>query len=89
MSEQVKSREEYKKLKFQDKQQTEEVRPSKKQVRVRLIPIWLRLLLLVVCIFISLAAGAAVGYGMLGNGKTMDVFKLSTWTHIHDLVVKK
>jgi DNA-directed RNA polymerase subunit beta len=90
MSEQVKSREAYKKLKYQENKETQaEVRPSKQQVRVRLIPIWLRLILLVVFIFISLAAGAMVGYGVLGNGKTMDVFKESTWTHIRDLIDKK
>jgi hypothetical protein len=58
------------------------------RVRIRLIPIWLRLILLVALIFISTTVGAVVGYGMLGNGKPADVFKESTWTHIRDLVDK-
>ena len=60
-----------------------------KRIRIRLIPIWLRLVLLVVFTFVSLMAGATVGYGILGGGKVTDVFKKSTWTHIQDLVDKK
>ncbi len=61
---------------------------SYKRIRVRLIPIWLRLILLVVLVFISVMAGAIVGYGMLGGGKIAEVFQESTWTHIIDLVEK-
>jgi hypothetical protein len=89
MSEQVKTREEIKKEKSDSQKTVEEVRPATKRVRVRLIPIWLRLILLVISIFICVMAGSAVGYGMLGGGKIADVFKESTWTHIIDLVDKK
>ncbi|MBM7652626.1 DNA-directed RNA polymerase subunit beta [Neobacillus cucumis] len=60
-----------------------------KRVRVRLIPIWLRLVLLLVSVVICLIAGSAVGYGMLGGGNVGDIWKESTWTHIVDLVDKK
>jgi len=86
--EQPKTREEVRKVKEIEKQKTVETQPKKKRIRVRFIPIWLRLILLVVFTFVFLMAGAAVGYGMLGGGKTTDVFKASTWTHIHDLVDK-
>ncbi|MDQ0200826.1 DNA-directed RNA polymerase subunit beta [Neobacillus ginsengisoli] len=71
--EQVKTGEEYK----------------KERPRVRLIPIWLRIVILVVLIFGCALSGAVVGYGMLGNGRVADVFKASTWTHIRDLVKKE
>jgi DNA-directed RNA polymerase subunit beta len=61
---------------------------SYKRIRVRLIPIWLRIILLVVLVSISVMAGAIVGYGMLGGGKIAEVFQESTWTHIIDLVEK-
>lgn len=78
----TKTREEYKKVK--------QIEPEVAQpVRVRLIPIWLRLVILVVLIFVCVVSGAAVGYSMLGNGKLVDVFKQSTWTHIRDLVEKE
>ncbi|MDR6999311.1 DNA-directed RNA polymerase subunit beta [Neobacillus niacini] len=89
MSEQVKTREEFKKVKADSQKNAEEVRPATKRVRVRLIPIWLRLILLVISIYIFAMVGTAVGYGKLGGGKITDVFKESTWTHIRDLVDKK
>ena len=96
---QVRSREEFKKAKLEAQQKTNEVKQKKadaepaqeanKRVRIRLIPIWLRLVLLLVSIFICVMAGAAVGYGVLGGGNVADVFTESTWTHIIDLVDKK
>ena len=94
---QVRTREEHKKAKQEVLQTTKVVEKTdsapapqaNKRVRIRLIPIWLRLVLLVVSVFICVTAGAAVGYGMLGGGNVGDVFKESTWTHIIDLVDKK
>ncbi|MBU8915061.1 DNA-directed RNA polymerase subunit beta [Bacillus sp. FJAT-29953] len=97
---QFQSREEYKKAKTDALQKvddpaakerkTAEAEPKNHaRIRVRLIPIWLRLVLLVVLLFVSLVAGAAVGYGILGGGNAADVFKQSTWTHIQDLIDKK
>lgn len=59
-----------------------------KRVRIRLIPIWLRIVLLAALVVINVMAGAVVGYGMLGGGKIAEVFHESTWTHIIDLVEK-
>jgi lipopolysaccharide/colanic/teichoic acid biosynthesis glycosyltransferase len=83
------TREEYRKTIEVEKKQEEVVHPKKEQIRVRFFPIWLRLVLLVVSVFIFLMVGAAVGYGVIGNGKALDVFKPATWTHIRDLVDKK
>ncbi|AEH49590.1 DNA-directed RNA polymerase subunit beta [Parageobacillus thermoglucosidasius] len=57
--------------------------------RTRLIPIWLRLLIVFALMAASLAAGLAIGYGVIGDGKPRDVFKRSTWQHIIDFVEKK
>lgn len=59
------------------------------RLRARMIPIWLRLVILTCMIIVCVTAGAMVGYGSLGGGKVIDVFKESTWTHIRDLVDKK
>jgi hypothetical protein len=56
--------------------------------RTRLIPIWLRLIIVAVLMTISLAAGAMIGYGVIGDGNPFDVFKPSTWQHIIDIVEK-
>ncbi|WP_160724135.1 DNA-directed RNA polymerase subunit beta [Bacillus sp. USDA818B3_A] len=88
---QVRSREEYKKAKQEDAPTNQaQAKPAQqKRVRIRLIPIWLRLVLLLVSIVFCVMAGAAVGYGMLGGGEMGDILKESTWTHIIDLVDKK
>ncbi|SEN50284.1 DNA-directed RNA polymerase subunit beta [Mesobacillus persicus] len=59
---------------------------ERKKVRVRLIPIWLRLLIIIALLALSTILGAAVGYGILGNGEPMDVFEKTTWMHMLDLV---
>jgi hypothetical protein len=83
----VQSAQKTSKAESSSKAHTEEV--SKKRVRIRLIPIWLRIVLLVLFTGASLIAGAAIGYGVLGGGNAGDVLKESTWTHILDLVEKK
>jgi flagellar basal body-associated protein FliL len=88
MTEQAKTREEYRKIN-EEKKKVEVIRPKRKRIRVRMFPIWLRFIVLLVLIVVFMSAGAAVGYGVIGSGKTMDVFKVSTWTHISDLVSKK
>ncbi|MDF2536431.1 MAG: hydroxymyristoyl-ACP dehydratase [Bacillales bacterium] len=57
-------------------------------VRLRLIPIWLRLVIIVVVSVIAAFVGAYFGYVILGDGKSSEVFSQSTWQHIFDLVNK-
>ncbi|WP_102273644.1 DNA-directed RNA polymerase subunit beta [Cytobacillus massiliigabonensis] len=80
----AKSREQFKK--------ENNLKPAKvrrRRIRVRILPIWLRIIIVAVLIFLSLIAGAAVGYGVVGNGEAKDIFKKSTWTHIVDLIEKE
>ncbi|MBP3039052.1 DNA-directed RNA polymerase subunit beta [Bacillaceae bacterium Marseille-Q3522] len=56
------------------------------KIRIRLIPIWLRVIIVVILIIISACLGAAFGYGVLGGGNPLDVFKIETWQHIIDLI---
>ncbi|WP_404459807.1 DNA-directed RNA polymerase subunit beta [Sutcliffiella horikoshii] len=67
----------------------EQERPEKLKWRIRLIPIWLRILILLAAIAIAAVAGAMVGYGVLGGGNPMDVLEKETWQHIFDLVNKE
>lgn len=81
----------------QKTQRYKEREESSKAVKKKLIhrgtkrsfPIWLRLLLLVCGIIVCFAVGTMVGYGVLGDGKPMNVFEKETWTHIIDLVEKE
>lgn len=74
-----------------DKKRNKEksVDDSLKKIKVRLIPIWLRVLIVIFLTVISLIAGIITGYAVLGDGKPQDALKKETWTHIVDLVNKK
>ncbi|MGD6778408.1 DNA-directed RNA polymerase subunit beta [Sutcliffiella horikoshii] len=67
----------------------EQERPEKLKWRIRLIPIWLRIIILLAAMVIATVAGAMVGYGVLGGGNPMDVLEKETWQHILDLVNKE
>ncbi|MBB2479864.1 DNA-directed RNA polymerase subunit beta [Bacillus sp. APMAM] len=79
------SRSQYKKRKKIEERRT----ARREKIRVRLIPIWLRVVLVLVAIVISVLSGLIVGYGVIGDGNPFDALSKSTWTHIVDLVNKK
>lgn len=90
------TREELRKAQKNKARQQEEVaateeqeRPEKLKWRIRLIPIWLRFIILLVAMAIAVVAGAMVGYGVLGGGNPMEVLEKETWQHILDLVNKE
>ncbi|MBO1000419.1 DNA-directed RNA polymerase subunit beta [Bacillus sp. SD075] len=58
------------------------------RIKVRLLPIWLRLLIVIGLIFFAVLSGALLGYSVIGGGNVMDVFQKSTWSHIIDIVNK-
>ena len=71
---------------FEEEQQPKT--QSKQRIRVRLLPIWLRLIIVAALIVVMVIVGALIGYSVIGGGHPLDVFKVSTWTHIVDLVNK-
>ena len=58
-------------------------------VQMRLIPIWLRIILVLLLLVGTAIMGAMVGYGYIGDGVPADVLKKETWTHILDIVSGK
>ena len=73
----------------EERNHSAEKKARRKRVRVRIIPIWLRTIIVAVLIFLSVIAGATVGYSFMGGGNAKDIFDKSTWTHIIDLVEKE
>lgn len=55
-------------------------------VQIRLLPIWLRVVLVLILVMVATVVGAMVGYSVIGEGKAMDVLKLETWQHIFDIM---
>ena len=58
------------------------------KIRIRLVPLWARIIIVLLLMTFALIGGAMIGYSVMGDGEAMDVFKKSTWTHITDLVNK-
>lgn len=46
--------------------------------------LWILLFLLLASVLFAI--GLMVGYGVLGNGETMQVFQRETWEHIVDFI---
>ena len=55
----------------------------------RLIPIWLRIVLVLLLLTVAAVSGLIVGFGILGAGEPLDVLKQATWQHILDIIKGK
>lgn len=73
-------------MRDQIEQPAEAGRNVNNRIRVRLVPIWLRLVIVIVLIGLAALAGAMIGYSVIGGGNAWEVLHKSTWTHILDMV---
>lgn len=55
-------------------------------VQIRLIPIWLRIVIVLILVVVAAALGAMFGFSVIGEGNAMDIFKRETWQHIFDIM---
>ena len=69
------------------KKQEQDNAPTKptRWVQIRIIPIWLRIILVLVLAIIAMLVGYNIGYSVIGDGSSEDTF-LSTWRHILDII---
>ncbi|MDW0114062.1 DNA-directed RNA polymerase subunit beta [Sporosarcina saromensis] len=68
-----------------EEQETKKIR----WVQIRLLPIWLRIILVILILGVAAITGAMFGYGILGDGQPADVLKKETWMHIFDIMSGK
>ena len=61
-------------------------KPTRRWVRIRLLPIWLRIILVLLLFIIVAAIGLVFGYSVIGEGQSGDALKWSTWEHILDIM---
>jgi hypothetical protein len=59
---------------------------ARQKIKIRMLPIWLRLIIIAGLITLSVILGALVGYSVIGNGEAIDVFQKATWTHIYEII---
>lgn len=57
-----------------------------KKGRIRLIPVWLKVIVAIGLFTLSLALGLMFGYGIIGDGEPRDALDLDTWYRIYDLI---
>lgn len=76
-------------LKSQNAEQANSGGKRRRRIRTRLIPLWLRLIIILLLIGVSAILGAMVGYGVIGDGNPTDALDMSTWTYLLDLIEKE
>ncbi|MDN7241775.1 DNA-directed RNA polymerase subunit beta [Planococcus sp. N028] len=69
-----------------EEKKTEPEGKSSSWVRIRLFPIWLRIIIVLGIIALAMVLGVMVGYGVIGDGEPKDALKWSTWQHIIDIM---
>lgn len=57
--------------------------------RVRMFPIWLRILIVLILSMVATIAGLVFGYSVIGDGQATEVLKIDTWRHIVDIITKE
>lgn len=70
----------------QEKKETRRARKKEKQYVRRIVPIWLKVLIVIVLSLFALMIGLIVGFSVFGDGNPLDVLKWETWQHIIDFV---
>ncbi|BAK17784.1 hypothetical protein SSIL_3361 [Solibacillus silvestris StLB046] len=56
------------------------------KVRLRLIPIWLRIIIVILLFLVAVIVGLVVGYSGIGDGAASDILKWETWQHLLDII---
>lgn len=81
------TREERRKMaKAKKEKKASEKGKREKRGRIRLIPVWLKVLISICLFAVSLALGLMFGYGFIGDGEPRDALNLDTWYHIYDII---
>ncbi len=65
---------------------SEKIQEGKAIYRTRLIPIWLRLVIILVLLIVAIIIGLIVGYSVIGDGKALDALKWGTYEQIFDIM---
>lgn len=103
MSIKIETRQEFRKSKNRSQKQISDSAHARKQRRLkrkeekkklkkprrRIFPIWLRVIVVLICCVAALAVGLIIGFGVIGDGDPSNALKIETWKHIIDFVTKE
>ena len=79
----------FKKREQEEKNNDEAVPKKVRWVQIRMIPIWLRIILVILLLAGVAVIGLRIGYAYVGDGNPSDVLKKETWLHIVDIIKGK
>ncbi|AXF56361.1 DNA-directed RNA polymerase subunit beta [Salicibibacter kimchii] len=68
------------------KEKHSEQKGQKRALRVRLVPVWLRLLIVLFLLFVSVIAGLVLGYSVAGNGEGFRILRWETWNDLYQYI---
>lgn len=72
----------------QSHKEKREHKQTGKTARVRIFPVWLRIIIVGILSVAALVVGLMIGFGVIGDGTPTDALKVETWQHIIDIVIK-
>lgn len=55
-------------------------------VQIRMVPIWLRILIVMVLLLAAVMVGVTIGYSSIGGGDSADALKWSTWQNLLKII---
>lgn len=59
---------------------------QQRRAQFRLFPIWMRIVLICLLLFLATTIGLWIGYSVMGDGDASDTFNIKTWKHIVDMM---
>lgn len=59
---------------------------QKQPVKVRLFPVWLRLLIVLFLLFASVITGLVLGYSVVGDGEEFRILRWETWQELYHYI---
>ena len=69
-----------------EKEQIDSPAKPTRWVQIRILPIWVRVFIIILLLFIAMLAGYNIGYNVIGDGSSKETFTQSTWRHILDII---
>ncbi|MFZ4451801.1 DNA-directed RNA polymerase subunit beta [Salibacterium aidingense] len=70
----------------QEQEASSDTRTRQKKERLRLVPIWARLLIVLAVLAVSLLGGLITGYALVGEGDSFQILKWETWEQFFEFI---
>ncbi|SDI46394.1 DNA-directed RNA polymerase subunit beta [Natribacillus halophilus] len=59
---------------------------NQKEYRTRLIPMWMRLLIVLFLLIVSMTSGLVIGYSVIGEGEGLQILHWDTWQQLYQYI---